>query len=223
MERSLNYYNSRYCPAVGHIPLRTRLMVALHHQDFDLATSLLGQLSQVCLLQRDSMLRIILLTTTACVEYGRQHYEEACEYLNQALRTSQDTGIIRALFDEVTGFGELFHYAMKKGMVDHDVSDELLQNLNRIDFTTRQKKLPQSAAAQRKQPLQFEQLTHTEQRILWLLCQGLANKVIASQCDINISTVKWHLKNIYSKLYVSNRTEAVLKAQQHQLLEEATV
>lgn len=221
MERSLNYYNSRYCPAVGHIPLRTRLMVALHHRDFDLAANLLGQLSQVCLLQRDSMLRIILLSTTACVEYGRQHYEEACEYLNQALRTSQDTGIIRALFDEVTGFGELFHYALQAGMIDHDVNQELLETLKTINFRTQQKKQSVQVSSQRSATHEFESLTHTEQRILLLLCQGLPNKSIASQCDINISTVKWHLKNIYSKLYVSNRTEAVLKAQQYHLLEEA--
>ncbi len=221
MDLTLSYYNSRYCPAVGHIPLRTKLMVALHQQEFESASNLLGQLSQVCLLQRDSLLRIVLLSSTAVLEFGRENHEEACEYLNQALRTSQDTGIIRALFDEVTGFGELFDYAQREGLIDHDVSENLLKSLGQVDFKISLKKQPRKATPQKEENLEFESLTHTEHRILVLLCQGLPNKSIASQCDINISTVKWHLKNIYSKLYVKNRTEAVLKAQQYNLLESS--
>ena len=223
IDLTLNYYNSRYCPAVGHIPMRTKLMVALHQQEFESASNLLGQLSQVCLLQRDSLLRIVLLSSTAVLEFGRENYEEACEYLNQALRTSQSTGIIRALFDEVTGFGELFNYALQQGLIDHDVSEELLHSLGQVEFRTLHRKQGRKTASAKDNHPEFESLTQTEQRILLLLCQGLPNKSIASQCDINISTVKWHLKNIYSKLYVKNRTEAVLKAQQHNLLESSPV
>ena len=221
----LNYYNSRYCPAVGHIPLRTKLMVALHQQQFEIAGHFLGQLSQVCLLQRDSMLRIVLLSSTAVLEFGKGHYEEACEYLNQALRASHDSGIIRALFDEVAGFEPLFKYAQANHLIDEDVDESLLYELNQVDFkspnpTTATAKCDKSAAAE---PAILESLTQTEQKILVLLCQGLPNKAIAAQCDINISTVKWHLKNIYSKLYVKNRTEAVLKAQQYQLVDSSTL
>ncbi|MDX1695545.1 MAG: LuxR C-terminal-related transcriptional regulator [Ketobacteraceae bacterium] len=222
MDLELNFYNSRYCPAVGHIPLRTKLMVALHHNELDMAGNLLGQLSQVCLLQRDSMLRIVLLSSTAVLEFGRENHEEACEYLNQALRTSQGTGIIRALFDEVTGFGELFHYALEAGLVDHDVDQDLVESLRNVDFRMAVIKRGKRNPPVRDKTLEFESLTQTEQKILLLLCQGLPNKTIASQCEINISTVKWHLKNIYSKLYVRNRTEAVLKAQQHNLLADST-
>lgn len=215
---TLNYYSSRYCPAVGHIPLRTKLMVALHHRQFELASQLLGQLSQVCLLQRDSMLRIILLSSTAVLEFGKERYEEACEYLNQALRASQESGIIRALFDEVTGFETLFSYALQNDLIDKDVDQALINSLSDVEFKTDIQQVGKTKSNGAQHHLELEALTQTEQRILTLLSQGLPNKAIAAECEINISTVKWHLKNIYSKLYVRNRTEAVLKAQQHQLL-----
>ncbi|MCG8671397.1 MAG: LuxR C-terminal-related transcriptional regulator, partial [Pseudomonadales bacterium] len=229
LDRSLNYYNSRYCPAVGHIPLRTHLMVALHQQQHDLATNLLGQLSQVCLLQRDSMLRIVLLSSTAVLEFSRDNREEACEYLNQALHASQRSGITRALFDEVSGFEKLFAYAVENNFIDDDVCEELIANLKQVNFrlVVENKKVNDaesqhsgstSAQVKPNANLSLDALTQTEQKILILLAQGLPNKSIATQCNINISTVKWHLKNIYSKLYVSNRTEAVIKAQQYQLV-----
>jgi LuxR family transcriptional regulator, maltose regulon positive regulatory protein len=52
-----------------------------------------------------------------------------------------------------------------------------------------------------------------EQEILQLLSIGLSNRDIATQCSISESTVKTHLENIFHKLEVSNRTQAIAKAQ----------
>ena len=58
-------------------------------------------------------------------------------------------------------------------------------------------------------------LSKTEIKIMRLLEKGLPNKSISLQCDISENTVKFHLKNIYKKLKVHNRMEAVYKINQN--------
>ena len=66
-----------------------------------------------------------------------------------------------------------------------------------------------------KQNTAIENLTAREKQVLELLSQGLLYKEIASQLSISIDTVKRHCFNIYEKLHVSNRTEAINKYHQH--------
>jgi LuxR family maltose regulon positive regulatory protein len=55
-------------------------------------------------------------------------------------------------------------------------------------------------------------ITPREQHMLRLLSASLSNQEIAEQCSISPSTVKTHLENIYRKLGVSSRTQAVEQA-----------
>ena len=55
-------------------------------------------------------------------------------------------------------------------------------------------------------------LTDREQEILKLLAQGLSNKMIAAKLYLSVRTVEGHLANIYSRLGVHSRTEAMLMA-----------
>lgn len=55
------------------------------------------------------------------------------------------------------------------------------------------------------------QLTPREQEILRLLAQGFLYKEIADQLGISLHTVRGHLHQVYEKLHVQSRTEAVLK------------
>lgn len=57
-----------------------------------------------------------------------------------------------------------------------------------------------------------ETLTKTERRVLHLLCEGLNADEICKIMGISYSGIKFHNKNIYRKLEVNNRTEAVRKA-----------
>jgi len=57
-----------------------------------------------------------------------------------------------------------------------------------------------------------ETLTEREREILDLLAQGLSNKMIAAQLYLSVRTVEGHLANIYSRLGVHSRTEAMLIA-----------
>jgi DNA-binding CsgD family transcriptional regulator len=57
-------------------------------------------------------------------------------------------------------------------------------------------------------------LTEREIEVLGLLTQGLQNKQIALTLNISENTIKFHISSIYSKLGVSNRTEAVRRGTQ---------
>jgi LuxR family maltose regulon positive regulatory protein len=61
-------------------------------------------------------------------------------------------------------------------------------------------------------------LTNRELEVLRLLAEGLSNKAIADRLVVAPSTVKQHLKNIFSKLDVHNRTQAVARGQELELL-----
>jgi len=58
---------------------------------------------------------------------------------------------------------------------------------------------------------QHEPLSRREEEILGLLAKGYRYKEIADTLSISFETVRSHLKNIYDKLHVRSRTEAVVK------------
>ena len=61
-------------------------------------------------------------------------------------------------------------------------------------------------------------LSERELQILTLICKGLSNQEIAQQIFVSLSTVKWHNQNIFDKLDVQRRTEAVARARELKLL-----
>jgi len=63
-----------------------------------------------------------------------------------------------------------------------------------------------------------EALTAREQEVLRLLARGLRNKEIAARLFVSERTVNFHLANIYQKLNVSGRTEALSKALEQGLI-----
>ena len=67
-----------------------------------------------------------------------------------------------------------------------------------------------STRVQRKKPLEL--LTEREMEVLKLVTRGLSNKDIADGLSLSIRTVQGHLANIFNKLRVSSRTEAVVHA-----------
>jgi len=58
---------------------------------------------------------------------------------------------------------------------------------------------------------EVENLTAREHEVLAKLAEGLAPKEVASELGITWETVRNHITNIYAKLHVHSRTEAVLK------------
>ncbi|MCA0992656.1 response regulator [Guptibacillus hwajinpoensis] len=70
----------------------------------------------------------------------------------------------------------------------------------------------------RVQTLPHEELTEREMEILLLMAQGKANQTIADECFIALKTVKVHVSNILGKLEVQDRTQAVIYAFKHNLV-----
>ena len=60
-----------------------------------------------------------------------------------------------------------------------------------------------------KTDLRLSSLTSRELEILEILSQGYSNRKISGKLEISDNTVKFHLKNIYEKIQVDNRTQAV--------------
>ena len=61
-------------------------------------------------------------------------------------------------------------------------------------------------------------LSERETEVLRLIVAGLSNQEIAEELTIAESTVKTHINHIYSKLNVTSRTQAVVKAREFKLL-----
>lgn len=68
-----------------------------------------------------------------------------------------------------------------------------------------------------EQPL-VEPLTARELEVLQLIAEGLTNQQVADRLVISVGTVKWYTSQIYGKLNVSSRTQAVARARELRLL-----
>ena len=71
--------------------------------------------------------------------------------------------------------------------------------------------LPRGASALAS-PEPFPELTEREREILALIAQGLANQAIAQRLVLSIKTVQNHVSNIFGKLQVASRAEAIVRA-----------
>ncbi len=66
-----------------------------------------------------------------------------------------------------------------------------------------------------------QDVSHREREILRFVAAGLSNRDIAQAVHLSEATIKWHLHNLFAKLGVRSRTQAVLKGKSMGLLSEA--
>lgn len=67
-----------------------------------------------------------------------------------------------------------------------------------------------------------ESLTLREHEILNLLVEGYTNRQIAQKLFVELPTIKWHISNIYKKLGVRSRVQAILRARELNLISPTT-
>ncbi len=65
---------------------------------------------------------------------------------------------------------------------------------------------------------EYIQLTEKEKEVLKYLVDGLSYKMIAGQLTVSFHTIHSHVKNIYEKLHVNSKGEAVAKAIKNRLV-----
>ncbi|MDX1400153.1 MAG: tetratricopeptide repeat protein, partial [Oceanospirillum sp.] len=95
------------------------------------------------------------------------------------------------------------------------LTQHLLTELERRPFTPPPDKDSQHPI---QQPL-VDPLTPRELEVLHLIAEGLSNRAIAEKLVISVGTVKSYTSNIYSKLGVSSRTQAVAEAREIGLIQ----
>ena len=113
--------------------------------------------------------------------------------------TAGDAEISKALKKGATGF------------ICKDILPEELVKAIRI-VASGKKYIPNDIAEILSENIGNEELTPTETRILRQIVAGKANKEIAYELNISENTVKTHVKNIFEKLGVSDRTSAATLA-----------
>ena len=64
---------------------------------------------------------------------------------------------------------------------------------------------------------ELNRLSDREKQILECLVEGMSYKMIAAECRISTDTVRHHIRNIYDKLHVHSKSEAVIKAMKGRL------
>jgi LuxR family maltose regulon positive regulatory protein len=129
--------------------------------------------------------------------------EPALAALGRALCLAEPEGYVHTFVDGGEPIGALLRRAAARG-VEVDYVRTLLDAL--------ECEARASEASATAHPALVEPLTERELEVLRLLAVGLPNKEIAGTLVIAVGTVKAHLKNIYGKLEVHNRTEAANRA-----------
>jgi len=131
---------------------------------------------------------------------------QAMTTLEQALTLAEPGGFIRIFADEGPPMSNLLYEALKR-----EIAPEYVQRLLAAFPVT----VPEKAASMKSQVSQsnlIEPLSDREIEVLELLAKGYTNQVIASRLVLSPHTIKTHTRNIYSKLSVNNRTQAVGRA-----------
>ena len=132
--------------------------------------------------------------------------EQALEYLAEALTMAQSEGYVRIFVDQGKELVPLLRKAAHEGIAPGYVARLLSAMADSYGA-------PPSLA----QPL-VEPLSERETEVLQLLAAGKSNQAIAAELVLSVGTVKAHNSNIYGKLGVRSRTEAVAHARELNLL-----
>lgn len=147
----------------------------------------------------DLVLEILVLKALAHQELGDD--EQAQDALARALSLAEAGGYARIFLDEGPPMAHLLYEAAARGITPQYVGKLLAA------FPTEEPATARQAAAEMVEPL-----TARELEVLRLVAEGLSNQEVASRLFLSLTTVKWHTHNIYGKLAVKNRTQAVAKA-----------
>ena len=156
---------------------------------------------------RDERLEILLLQS---ITYNAQgNHDRALSLLEEGIRMTKPDGFLRIFVDEGPQIANLLY-----SLISEDKNTEYIQNvLAAFPVEQSSKKLSEVEGEW------IEPLSEREIEVLQLIAEGMTNQEVGSLLFLSLNTVKVHTRNIYSKLNVSNRTQAVTKARALGLLD----
>jgi LuxR family maltose regulon positive regulatory protein len=148
------------------------------------------------------VIEILALKALALNQKG--DLDQALEAIGRSLALAEPEGYQRIYIDEGEPMGRLLYQAAARGF-SPDYAGRLLAALAQVNPEGRPvRKAPAGTLVEPLSPRELE--------VLRLIGEGLSNIEIARQLYISLSTVKGHTTNIYGKLGVGKRTQAVARA-----------
>jgi LuxR family maltose regulon positive regulatory protein len=162
----------------------------------------------------DEWLKLLVLQAVAHHAHGEK--DKSVQLLGDALALAEPGGFVRIFVDEGEPMAQLLSEAAAHGIMPDYVA-KLLAVFEVEAQKNEVKSYPPLASPPGVEPL-IDPLTPREREVLQLIAAGLTNPEIAAQLVIAVTTVKSHVKNIYGKLQVSNRFQAVARAKKLDLL-----
>ncbi|WP_095170065.1 LuxR C-terminal-related transcriptional regulator [Pseudomonas sp. Irchel 3H3] len=192
------------------IARRAEIERHLHRADFSSAAERLPDLIDVSQSNRRWRRVVAMRVQMAVIEQGRGRPTEAREQLIEALRQGHRLGLVRSLLDAWPGVPSMLEALMAEKVLD-PVLTFYAQRL--LDIACASDGNDQQAPAAGTANV----LSVRELDVLSLVAQALPNKKIARVLNLSPETVKWHMKNIFYKLGVTGRDEAIAKVRDLEL------
>jgi LuxR family maltose regulon positive regulatory protein len=162
----------------------------------------------------EHILEILILKALTYQDQG--NLSTAIATLASALELAEQEGYIRTFVDNGPAMATLLRKIRASQGQEADYVDRLLRA-----FEHREEPVASASSLHRQptvpQPL-IEPLSDRELEVLHLMATGATNQEIAQELIIAVNTVKRHARNIFDKLGVENRTQAVVRARALDLL-----
>lgn len=152
----------------------------------------------VFLFKSSVYVRILTLAYVIILFSGIDYY--VLKYLGVSILNTNNTSIKIGAFIEMVILSVAVLYRMKTLRDDnHEMRLEI------IDYSSRIKNLENT----QKEKNNINKLSIREKEVFDLIIIGKSNKEISDELNISVNTVKFHLKNVYEKLNIKNRKEAL--------------
>jgi LuxR family transcriptional regulator, maltose regulon positive regulatory protein len=180
----------------------TLLRWQLASEDYESALSLADRMVQKAQNERRMLQVVELLVLEALAYLGKKETALAVNTLSKSVTLAQTEGYKRVFLDEGEPVLKMLHL-VKSNQDATGYTRELLEA-----FT------PASSTVPVPVQLLIEPLSGREIEVLKLIEAGLSNQEIAARLFISITTVKKHISNIYAKLDVKTRTQAVSRGKE---------
>jgi LuxR family maltose regulon positive regulatory protein len=173
----------------------------------DEAISILRQLQRQAEAMQHRQFLISIAIRLSAVQLSAGKVAEAVGHFRRVLAACAAAGLYQTVLDEGPIISELLRTTQESGNVKTDLVpyvDRLVAGLQRAG---QDRSVPTSGGRI------LSALSPRETDILTLIAEGLSNKEIARNLYIGPETVKSHIKNVFNKLGVERRAQAVSRAQ----------